>query len=146
MRIFIGSDHAGFELKEKLVTFLQLLNHEVKDMGAYEYNKDDDYSDFIKPVAKAVAGENGTRGIILGASGQGEAICANRVRGVRAGVYYGGSIEVVKKMREHNDSNILSLGARFLNEQEARDAVKLWLATPFSGEERHVRRIAKLDS
>ena len=94
MKIFIGSDHAGFELKEKLILFLKELGHEVGDKGAFEYNKDDDYPDFIKPLAEEVTGNQNSRGIILGKSGQGEAMCANRVKGARAAVYYGGGVEI----------------------------------------------------
>ncbi|MEK7147937.1 MAG: RpiB/LacA/LacB family sugar-phosphate isomerase [Patescibacteria group bacterium] len=144
MKIFIGSDHAGFELKGKLIPFLKDLGHEVEDKGAFEYNKDDDYPDFIKPIAEAVSNDKNTKGIVIGNSGQGEAICANRIKGVRAAVYYGGNLEVIKLSREHNDANVLSLGAGFLGE-ESFEAIKMWLETPFSGEERHVRRLAKLD-
>ena len=145
MKIFIGSDHAGFELKGKLVPFLKELGHEVEDKGPLQYDQNDDYPDFIKPVAAAVAGDNSAKGIVLGKSGQGEAMCANRVMGVRAAVFYGGSAELVKLSREHNDANVLSLAAGFLNEEEAKSALKLWLETPFPNEERHVRRIKKLD-
>ena len=145
-KIFIGADHDGFELKEKIVPFLKELGHEVEDMGAHTLEALDDYPDFIRPTAEAVAGEAGSRGIILGGSGQGEAMCANRVFGVRAVVYYGGAVDIVVLSREHNDANILSLGARFIEESEALDVVKLWLDTPFSGDERHMRRINKIDA
>ncbi len=148
MRIYIGSDHAGFELKGKVIEFVKELGHEVEDKGAFEYNPDDDYPDFVKPVAEAVAGDKESRGIVLGGSGQGEAICANKFRGVRAMEYYApsrGEVNIIEDSRTHNDSNILSLGARFLSEEEALEATRLWLGTPFSGDERHVRRIAKLD-
>ena len=145
MTIYIGSDHAGFELKERIKIFLRELEHEIEDLGAHEYNQDDDYPDFVIPVARSVADNGGARGIIFGGSGQGEAIAANRVAGARAAVYYGGSLEIVKLSREHNDANILSLGARFLSEEKAKEAIKLWLDTPFSGEERHARRIKKLE-
>ena len=144
-KIYIGTDHAGFELKEALVAFLQELGHEVEDMGAHTYEELDDYPDFIRPVAEAVAHDTASRGIILGGSGQGEAMCANRVRGVRAAVYYGGPVDIAVLSREHNDANILSLGARFVDEDEAREVVRVWLATPFSSEEKHLRRIKKID-
>lgn len=146
MRIYIGADHAGFKLKEKLIPFLKELGHEVEDKGAFEYNKDDDYPDFIKPVAEAVSEDKETRGIIIGKSGQGEAMCANRVKGARAMVWYGYDVGMLRLSREHNDANILSLGAGFVNNEKAFDAVKYWLETPFSGDERHIRRIAKLDN
>jgi len=149
MKIFIGSDHAGFELKGKLIPFLKELGHEVEDKGAFELNKEDDYPDFVRPVASAVASDpERSRGIVLGGSGQGEAMAANRIKGVRAVEYYAPSrrdVSIIKDSRGHNDSNVLSLGARFLSEDEAKSAVKDWLETPFSGDERHVRRIAKLD-
>lgn len=153
MKIFFAGDHAGFELKQKLIEFVRLLGHEVEDLGPFSYDANDDYPDYVVPVAKAVGNDpERNRGVIIGGSGQGEAMCANRVRGVRSAVYYGPStplgtsgLEIVKKTREHNDANILSLGARFMSEEEARAAVKLWLETPFSNEERHIRRLAKID-
>ncbi len=145
MKVFIGTDHAGFELKEKLVEFLGELGHEVDDMGAHSYEALDDYPDFIRPVAEAVARDREARGIIIGGSGQGEAMCANRVKGARAAVYYGGPFDIAVLSREHNDANILSLGARFVDEDEAKEVVRVWLETPFGGEEKHARRIAKLD-
>lgn len=146
MKIYIGTDHAGFELKQKLVPFFQSLGHEVVDFGAHEFHEGDDYPDFIAPVAKEVSADPTARGIILGGSGQGEAMVANKFPHVRATVYYGGTLDIIRLSREHNDANILSLGARFLTEEEAKAAVELWLSTPFSGEERHVRRIEKIAS
>lgn len=146
MKIYLGTDHAGFDLKEKAKQWLDEWGYVYEDKGAFSFQKEDDYPDFIALVAEAVAkNPQEDRGVILGSSGQGEAIVANRFPGVRAAVYYGGSSDLVRLSREHNDANILSLGARFVSDTEARDAVKLWLTTPFSGEERHVRRIAKID-
>lgn len=156
MKIFIGSDHAGFELKNKLVEYLKSSGHDVSDFGAHKYDEGDDYPDFVAPVAQAVAKEPaGSRGIILGGSGQGEAICANRFSGVRAVVFYGNpersdlfedsKSDLIKLSREHNDANILSLGARFLDFETAVRATDAWLNTAFSGEERHLRRIKKID-
>lgn len=152
--IHIGTDHAGYELKEVLRVFLERKGYEVVDHGAHEYDEDDDYPDFIFPAAQNVALDPDSRGIILGGSGQGEAIAANRIPGVRAVVFNGqyqpiDGREVPEEIviaRQHNDSNILSLGARFLSEEEAKEAVDLWLETDFSGEERHLRRIKKLDN
>lgn len=143
MKIYIGSDHAGYELKEKLKIYLGYLQYEVEDMGAFELENDDDYPDFITPVAQAVANDEGSMGIVIGGSGQGEAMCANRVLGARATLYYGGNLDIIKTSRMHNNANIISLGARFLHEVEAKTAVKDFLETPFGGEERHVRRISK---
>ncbi|HET8575097.1 MAG TPA: RpiB/LacA/LacB family sugar-phosphate isomerase [Candidatus Paceibacterota bacterium] len=148
MKIFIATDHAGFEMKEELVSFLRASGHETEDCGAYEYHETDDYPDFISQAAKKVSensSDKNIRGIILGGSGEGEAMVANRFPHVRATAYYGGSLEIVKLSREHNDANILSLGARFLSADEAKEAVSLWLETDFSDEERHVRRIEKID-
>lgn len=146
MKIFIGTDHAGFEIKGELAFFLKSLGHEVEDLGAHTLEALDDYPDFIRPVAEAVARDSSSKGIILGGTGQGEAMCANRIKGVRAAVYYGGPIDIAVLSREHNDSNILSLGARFIDIDEAKKVVRVWLETPFSNEDRHVRRIKKLDN
>lgn len=143
MKIYIGTDHAGFALKETLTAFLSEAGHMVEDKGALALDTGDDYPDYVTPVAMAVAAEPGSFGIVLGHSGQGEAMCANRQVGARAALYYGGSLDIVRLSREHNDANILSLGAHFLDEATAKEAVSLFLATSFSGEERHARRIAK---
>ncbi|MBI4010547.1 MAG: RpiB/LacA/LacB family sugar-phosphate isomerase [Candidatus Aenigmarchaeota archaeon] len=146
MKIIIGSDHAGFELKGKIKEYLDGLNFEYEDLGANSLDPSDDYPDFIIPVAKKVAkNPKENLGIVIGGSGQGEAIAANKIKGIRATVYYGGSLNIVKLSRTHNNSNILSLGARFLTEGEAIEAVKLWIETPFSNEERHKRRIGKIE-
>ncbi len=145
MKIFLASDHAGFELKQKLVDFLHAKGHEVEDMGPTRLNPADDYPDYITPCAKKVAETPDSMGVILGMSGQGEAMAANRVRGVRAAVYYGGPADIVKLSRRHNDANIFSLGARFVSADEAVKALELWLATNFEHDERHQRRILKMD-
>ncbi|MBI2047732.1 MAG: RpiB/LacA/LacB family sugar-phosphate isomerase [Parcubacteria group bacterium] len=146
MTIYIASDHAGFELKSKLVSCLKNQGLEVIDKGPFEYVETDDYPDFISLVAKEISkNPKKNRGIILGGSGQGEAMVANRFKGVRAMVYHGGPSDIIKVSREHNDSNILSLGARFITKNEALKAVDVWLKTPFSNEERHIRRIKKID-
>jgi len=146
MKIHMGTDHAGFELKEKLRDYILLLGHQVIDHGAFANNPGDDYPDFIAPVAKAVAEDPESRGIILGSSGEGEQMVANRFPHVRATEFYGGATEIVRVSREHNNANILSLGARFLTLDVAKAAVKVFLDTPFSGESRHVRRIAEIDT
>ena len=143
MTIYLGCDHAGFELKEKIKDFLTKQNLEVIDKGAFKFDQNDDYPDFIIPTATAVAQDSESFGIILGGSGQGEQMSANRIKGVRALEYYGGNLEIVKLGREHNNANILSLGARFVNEEEAFSAINLFLNTPFSNDERHLRRINK---
>lgn len=143
--IFLGSDHAGFETKEFLKKKLEAEGYTVVDHGALQYDQVDDYPDFVIPVAKSVASHPGSRGIVLGYSGQGEAMGANRVKGIRAAVYYGGEKEIITLSREHNDANILSLGAGFISDEEAWSVVEIWLNTTFSGAERHVRRIKKID-
>lgn len=149
MKIYLASDHAGFELKEKIKSYLKKEGHEVEDFGAYEFEESDDYPDLISKAAQAVSDDPGGRGIILGSSGQGEAIVANKFKGIRAVVYYGPPEEIITLSRIHNNANILSLGARFLTESQALDAVKIWLETPFDGGpggERHIRRINKISS
>ena len=144
MKIHIATDHAGLDLKNIIRDYLISKGHEVTDHGAHEYDALDDYPDYIFPCAKAVASDLESRGIILGGSGQGEAMAANRVKGVRAAVFYNGPVEIVKLSREHNNANILSLGARFMTEDEIYDVIEMWLDEPFGGE-RHQRRIDKLD-
>ncbi len=147
MKIIFAGDHAGFELKKHLLDFVQGLGFSVEDKGPFNFDSEDDYPDFVKEVAEAVAQDpQNSKAILLGGSGQGEAIAANRFSGVRAVVYYGGTQEIVKLSREHNDANVLSLGARFISKEEAEEAVSLWLNTEFSLEERHVRRIKKIDA
>lgn len=153
MKIYIGTDHAGYVLKEKLVSSLKLQGHEIVDKGAYEYNESDDYPDFVIPVACEVSKEpDRVRGIILGSTGQGEAMAANRFPHVRAVVYYGKAppvvddeSDIVVRSRQHNNSNVLSIGARYFTEESMMEAVNLWLNTPYSGDPRHVRRLAKID-
>jgi ribose 5-phosphate isomerase B len=162
MKIYIGSDHVGYEFKKKLEIYLKELGYSVEDKGAFNYIENDDYPDFVKLVAESVVNDKESFGIVLGGSGQGEAMCANRISGVRAAVFYGqeepeseidskknkssDTFEIVKLAREHNDANILSIGLRFISEDEAKFAVELFLSTKFYGEERHVRRIKKLDN
>lgn len=159
-KVFIGTDHVGFEFKAKLIDYLKELGYDVEDKGAFENDPNDDYPDFILPVARAVA-ENPDeyRGIVMGGSGQGEAMVANSVKGVRAALFYAPALpkqavdvtgrqsedpfEMIRLTREHNNANVLSLGLRFISEEEAKKAVKLWLEAPFTGIERHARRIEK---
>ena len=144
MKIHLATDHAGLNLKNSIKNFLTNEGHDITDHGAYEYDALDDYPDFIFPCARAVANDRESRGIILGGSGQGEAMAANRIKGCRAAVFYNGPKEIVKLTREHNNANILSFGARFMSEKEIYDVIKLWLKEPFDGG-RHQRRIDKLD-
>ena len=145
MNIHLATDHAGLELKNNIKEYLIGKGYSITDHGAHEYDADDDYPDFIFPCAIAVAADpNRSRGIILGGSGQGEAMAANRIKGVRAAVFYGSEPEIVRLSREHNNANILSLGARFISKEKIYKVIKNWLAEPFE-EGRHQRRIDKLD-
>ncbi len=158
-KIYFASDHAGFALKHALIEYVRTSGYEAVDMGAPTLDHDDDYPDYITPCAEKVAAEQDAVGIIIGGSGQGEAMCANRVKGVRAAVFYGemrvshaldiegghseDGYDLVRLARRHNDANILSIGARFVSGKEAVEAVRIFLDTPFSGAARHARRLAK---
>lgn len=146
MKIHLATDHAGYKLKERIKEVLMRANHAVVDHGAFSLDAKDDYPDFIGRAAEAVSRNPEDKAIILGGSGEGEAMMANRYKNVRATVYYGGSDKIITLSREHNNANVLSLGARFMSEREALHAVKTWLATAFSGDKRHIRRIHKLES
>lgn len=159
MKIFIGADHAGYTLKGLLKAYLSELGHEVEDKGAYEFVEHDDYPDYVSAVAESVINTPESFGIVLCGTGQGEIMVANRVSGIRAALFYGPMLpkspveingrestdpyEIVKLARLHNDANILALSARFISEDEAREATRIFLETKFSGEERHVRRLSK---
>ena len=142
--IVLATDHAGFELKEHVKRFLTKKGYDIKDFGALEYDGLDDYPDFILPAAKYIS-EHKLIGIIFGGSGQGEAMAANRIKGIRAAVFYNGPNEIIELSRLHNNANILSIGARFVNNQEVEKVIELWLSTDFE-EGRHEKRINKLDS
>ncbi len=162
MTIFIATDHAGFELKEKIKNDLLAKGYQVEDCGAFEYNPDDDYPDTISKAAEKISTSPSDKAIIFGSSGQGEAIVANKFSNVRAVVFYGPYVpqdtidvsgktsddpfEVVRLARIHNDANILSLGAHILNFDDAIRAVDVFLQTDFSNEERHTRRIEKINN
>ncbi len=167
MKVYLAADHGGFEMKNNLIPFVQSLGYETEDCGAHSFDKTDDYPLFIQSAARKVSAdvESGieSRAIIIGGSGQGEAFAANRIKHVRAVVYYGEpclpagrphatqtdadgkTIDMITSTRDHNDSNILSLGGRFLTLDEAKAAVQKWLAAPFSGNERHARRHRMID-
>jgi len=159
MKIYLAADHAGFDLKNVFLEHLPLLGHEVEDCGAFELNPDDDYPDFVKPLCEKVLADEGSLGIVCAGSGQGEAMCANRVPGIRAAVFYGpmpahealdreggfsqDGYDAVRLSRRHNNANILSIGARFVSPTQADEAVRTFLTTEFTGDERHVRRLGK---
>lgn len=143
--IFLATDHRGFELKEKIKTWLTEWGMEFVDCGNAVLDPNDDYTDFVAIAAEKVAQDPvNNLGIVLGYTGTGEAIVANRRRGVRAAVYNGGPRELISLSREHNAANILSIGAGFVGD-DIKDLIKLWLDTPFSEDERHIRRIGKID-
>ena len=161
MKVFLATDHAGFELKNKLKEYLTSEGYNIEDCGAYEFDKNDDYPDLISKAAEKVSHDpDNSMGIVIGGSGQGEAIVANKFKGVRCALFYGpvtpsqaidvsgskssDSFEMLKLTREHNNSNMLSLGVRFLSEEDAFKAVKIFLDSPYSGGERHQRRINKI--
>lgn len=161
MKIALSTDHAGFVPLQKLQAFLEAQGHECINFGPTQYNPTDDYPYYIKPAAQAVASGECQFGIIFGGSGQGEAIAANRLKGIRCGIYYGPATpvravdaeggaardeyEILRLNRQHNNANMLSLASRFLNQEAIEQAVTIWLDTPFSGAERHIRRINELD-
>lgn len=161
MKIAITTDHSGFKALKELNLYLRSLGHTTVNFGPASFEPDDDYPDFMFPAAQAVANGSCDVGIIMGGSGQGEAIAANRIKGVRAALFYGpvvakaaidadGSMsdntyEIVKLSRQHNNANILSLSARFLTMDQMKQASKIWLETPTTDVKRHLRRITKLD-
>lgn len=160
MIIYLTGDHAGFRLKKALAEHLPVLGYDVVDLGPHELDPEDDYPDYVTPLAERLVNEPGSFGIILAGSGQGEAMCANRVKGIRCAVFYGkmdatealdaegghsqDGFDPVRLSRRHNNANILSIGARFVSPEDADQAVRTFLDTPFdSSAERHERRLAK---
>jgi ribose 5-phosphate isomerase B len=141
MKVLISADHGGFELKEYLKDYLGKEGIEFEDVGNTEYDPNDDYPDFILPLAEKISSEGGV-GIVIGRSGNGEAIAANKVKGVRAALC--SSVKLAKKAREHNHANVLALGADYVDEELARDVVDAFINTEFSNENRHVRRVTKI--
>jgi ribose 5-phosphate isomerase B len=147
MKILLGADHAGFDLKNKVKDYLTNEGFTIEDMGAHTLVPDDNYPEIMLPVAmRIVSAGDDTKAIVFGKSGNGEAIICNRLPGVRAAVYHGKNMEIVRLSRQHNDANVLSIGAGFVEAEEAIEAVRVWISTPFSNEERHVKRIEMLDN
>lgn len=142
IKVYLGTDHAGFELKEKVKAFLQKEGYDVEDCGALTYDKNDDYPDFCSKAAEGVAQNKGAMGFVFGKSGAGECIVANKIKGIRAVLAI--NEKNVQLAREHNNANVLSLGSDFVTDEKANELAKLFLETPFSGEERHQRRIDKI--
>ena len=157
MKIIFATDHAGFELKEALLPYVRdELGYDVEDVGAYTLDPEDDYPSYMSTAAKRVSADpDNINAIILGGSGQTEAVVANRFKNVRAVVYYGSTgtqvdadgntLDMIASTREHTNANVLSLGARFISVEDAKETVAKWLSTDFSGEARHVRRLASID-
>jgi ribose 5-phosphate isomerase B len=141
MKIAIGSDHDGFELKQNIIKLLKELNHDFKDFGTFS-SESCDYSDFASKVAKALSNKDFQKGILICSTGIGMSIAANKIPGIRAALCY--NTETAKQSREHIDSNILILGAEHIDLETAKEIVKIWLTTDFSKEERHQRRINKI--
>ncbi len=158
-KIYFAADHAGFALKTALLEHVRTRGYEVEDVGAFDLHSEDDYPDYMSALAARVAADPTARGVMVGGSGQGEAMCANRVKGIRAAVFYGpmrvtaaldiegghseDGYDAVRLPRRHNDANVLSIGARFVSGEEADQAVRIFLETPFSDSPRHSRRLAK---
>jgi ribose 5-phosphate isomerase B len=144
MRVHIGSDHAGLELKNSLVDHLKNSGHDVVDHGPHEYDALDDYPVFCIPAAQGVANESGSFGIVLGGSGNGEQMAANKVKGIRAALVW--SVETAKLAREHNDANVIAIGGRMHSIEVCKELIDVFLATPFSNDERHIRRIGQVSN
>ena len=142
MRVHIGTDHAGFDLKNYLVAALVADGHDVVDHGPQSYDAEDDYPVYCIPAAEGAVAEPGSLAIVVGGSGNGEQIAANKVIGTRAALAY--DADTARLARQHNDANVISLGARMHTEEEALEMVRTFLATPFSGNDRHARRIRLL--
>jgi ribose 5-phosphate isomerase B len=142
VRVYLGSDHAGFELKARLIQWLSSVGHEPVDCGPSAYDPEDDYPVYVLRAAKGVAADPGSLGIVLGGSGNGEQIAANKVPGIRAAVAW--TIETAQLAREHNDANVLSLGAKMYSDDDALEFTKVFVQTPFSGVPRHARRLAEV--
>lgn len=142
MRVYLGSDHAGYELKAHLLHRLAAMGHEVVDVGPMGYDPDDDYPPYCLATAARVVADPGSLGVVVGGSGNGEQISANKVAGVRAALAW--STEIARLAREHNDANVVSVGARMHPDEQATEIVGVFLATPFSGDSRHQRRIGQL--
>jgi len=142
MRVHLATDHAGLEFKDALTQHLTSKGYEVVDHGAYEYDAEDDYPAFCIAAAEAVAAEPGSLGVVFGGSGNGEQIAANKVHGIRAALAW--NLDTAKLARQHNDANVIAVGARQHSEAEVLELVRAFIAEPFSHDERHIRRIGKI--
>ena len=145
MKVLLAADHAGFEMKEDIKSWLISKRYALEDLGALTFTPTDDYPLFMKKAARRVASSSDAVALLFGKSGQGEAMVANRFHGVRAIVYPAADLAIIRYGRQHNDANVLSIGAGFLSFSEAKEATELFLQTPFSGEPRHLRRLTQID-
>lgn len=153
MKIVIASDHAGFELKKHLISYIEDMGFEVTDFGPLLYDENDDYPDYVKSVGEYISQNHNPeeyRGVVIGGSGQGENICANRYANVRSALIYGNDFDLNQNMaklsREHNNANVISFGSRFIENEMAAELLKIWLLEKFTGDERHVRRLSKIEN
>jgi len=145
MKVYIGGDHAGFELKEKVKDYIKKLGYALEDVGPFKYDPEDDYPDYTIPLAKKVTKDKNSRGIIIAGSGIGEVIASNKVNGIRAVLFHGKANKFfLETSRIHNDTNILCFGSRFVSLRQAKKGIRIWLNTKFSKEERHKRRLDKI--
>lgn len=144
MRVHLGGDHAAYEIQRDLVAWLAEQGHEVIDHGPVDYDAEDDYPGFVLAAARGVAADPGSLGVVLGGSGNGEQIAANKVAGIRAALAW--EVELARLAREHNDAQVVSIGARFTSGEQAREIVLTFLETPFTGVERHARRLAQVSA
>lgn len=144
MRVHLGGDHAAYEIQRDLVAWLAEQGHEVIDHGPVDYDAEDDYPGFVLAAARGVAADPGSLGVVLGGSGNGEQIAANKVAGIRAALAW--EVELARLAREHNDAQVVSIGARFTSGEQAREIVRTFLETPFTGVERHARRLAQVSA
>lgn len=145
MTIYFASDHAGFELKQGLVEFIKTIGFDAVDVGPDSYDENDDYPDTISKAAELVSQNPEDRAIVIGGSGQGEAMVCNIYPNVRATVYYGGSMEIINLSRAHNNANILSIGSRFVDQNQIGEVVRQWILAQFSNDTKHLRRIKKIE-
>ena len=143
MKLYFAADHAGLALKNRLINFAVGLGYVIVDAGAFSADVNDDYPDYVIPAVEAAV-KTGSLAVVIGGSGNGECIAANKIKGIRAALCH--DVFSAQMSREHNDANVLSIGAGFVSEEGAKQAIMLWLETKFSGEERHIRRIKELDS
>tara|TARA_Y100000310_G_C20468502_1_gene708827 strand:- start:406 stop:873 length:468 start_codon:yes stop_codon:yes gene_type:complete len=145
-KIYLSGDHAGFNLKKKVLSYLEKRGYSIEDFGPNKYNSKDDYPDFVVPMAKKVAKDKNSRGIVIAGSGIGEVIASNKIKGIRSVLFHGkANKKFLETSRIHDNTNVLCLGSRFVNEGESKKGINIWLKTEFKGEIRHKRRLKKIE-